>query len=151
MRLCHDGFVLDDRLARFDFERVHGWLSGSYWSPGISRVEVEHGFRRSSFVAGAYAGALQVGCLRVVSDFTRFAYFLDVFVAPEMRRRGLAQSLVRFTLARPDLALVYKWTLATRDAHAVYARLGFESLPEPRRWLALERPRAWLVEASGKP
>jgi hypothetical protein len=37
MRLLHQGIVLDDRLARFDFERVHGWLTTSYWSPGIGR------------------------------------------------------------------------------------------------------------------
>ena len=39
---------LDDRLARFDFGVCHAWLSESYWSPGISRREVELGFDASA-------------------------------------------------------------------------------------------------------
>jgi GNAT superfamily N-acetyltransferase len=144
MRLCHQGSVLDDRLDRFDFARVHGWLSASYWSPGIPQTEVERGFRRSSFVAGAYRGTTQLGCLRLVTDFTRFAYLMDVFVEPNERGRGLGTALVRFALTHPELALVYKWTLATADAHAVYQRLGFHDLSEPGRWMSLERRRAWL-------
>jgi GNAT superfamily N-acetyltransferase len=68
---------------------------------------------------------------------------MDVFVAPEARRRGLGQTLVGFALSHPDLSLVYKWTLATHDAHGVYAHVGFHALPEPQRWMSLERPRAW--------
>ncbi|HTQ08177.1 MAG TPA: GNAT family N-acetyltransferase [Polyangiaceae bacterium] len=145
MRVCHRGFVIDDRVERFDFERVHAWLTASYWSPGILPSEVERGFRRSSFVAGAYSGLLQIGCLRLVTDFTRFAYLMDVVVAPEARGRGLGQALVRFALAHPELSLVYKWTLATADAHAVYERAGFHALAAPERWMSLERPRPWLA------
>jgi GNAT superfamily N-acetyltransferase len=146
MRRCHHGYVLDDDLVRFDFERCHGWLTGSYWSPGITRAEVERAFRRSSFVAGAYRDGAQVGCARLVTDFTRFAYFMDVFVAPERRGQGLGRALVRFALEHPDLALVYKWTLATADAHGVYRGVGFHPLPEPDRWMALGRQRDWIAE-----
>ncbi len=146
MRVLHQGIALDDRLERFDFERVHGWLTTSYWSLGISRNEVERAFRRSSFGAGAYTDGVQVGCLRLVTDFTRFAYLMDVFVAPEARGRGLGRALVRFALTHPDLSLVSKWTLATQDAHGVYAHVGFHALSEPQRWMSLERPRAWMSE-----
>lgn len=145
MRLCHRGFVIADGVQRFDFERCHGWLRESYWSPDITRAEVERGFRRSSFVAGAYHGGTQVGCLRLVTDFTRFAYVMDVFVTPECRGRGLGGALVRFALTHPELSLVYKWTLATADAHAVYRRAGFHELTAPERWMSLERRRAWLA------
>jgi GNAT superfamily N-acetyltransferase len=149
MRLAHRGFVIDDRLDRFDFARCHGWLAQAYWSAGITREEVEHGFRGSSFVAGAYLAGEQVGCLRLVTDFTRFAYFMDVYVAAEQRGRGLGRRLVRFTLEHPRLALVNKWTLATADAHGVYAKEGFVALPEPNRWMALGRRRDWLREPRG--
>jgi GNAT superfamily N-acetyltransferase len=146
MRLAHHDYVLDDDLARFDFERCHRWLSGSYWSPGITRREVERGFRKSSLVAGAYRDGAQVGCLRLVSDFTRFAYLMDVFVESESRGRGLAVALVRFVTSHPELSLVYKWTLATADAHGVYRHAGFHELPAPERWMSLELERAWLPE-----
>lgn len=146
MRLAHRGFVLDDRLERFDFARCHGWLTAAYWSPGITRAEVEHGFRGSSFVAGVYREGEQVGCLRLVTDFTRFAYFMDVYVSAAERGHGLGQRLVRFALEHPRLALVYKWTLATADAHGVYEKVGFLALPEPERWMALARRRDWLRE-----
>jgi len=145
MRLCHAGFVLDDSLDRFDFERCHAWLTQSYWSPGITRAEVERGFRRSSFVTGAYRDGEQVGCLRLVTDFTRFAYFMDVYVSEALRGRGLGRALVRFALEHPELSLVYKWTLATADAHGVYRGVGFHELPEPDRWMALARSRAWTA------
>jgi len=151
MRLCHAGFVLDDRLERFDFSLCHTWLAASYWSPGIPRVEVERGFRRSSLVAGAYVRGAQVGCLRLVSDFTRFAYVMDVFVAERCRGRGVGRALVRFALSHPELSLVYKWTLATADAHDVYRHAGFHDLLGPERWMSLERPRAWLPEAAPSP
>ncbi len=29
--------TLSDDAARLDITRIHGWLAGSYWSPGIAR------------------------------------------------------------------------------------------------------------------
>lgn len=137
-------YELDDSLERFDFERVQGWLTAAYWSPGITRTEVEHGFQHATLVVGAYCESQQVGCLRIVSDRTRFAYLMDVFVAPEARGRGLGRALVRFALAHPSLRLVYQWTLATADAHDVYAALGFTAPEHPERSMVLSRPRDWM-------
>ena len=72
----------------------------------------------------AFKGEEQVGYLRVVSDKTRFAYICDVWVDPAHRRRGLARLLVRYAMEHPDFSTV-AWLLATADAHAVYAGLGF--------------------------
>jgi GNAT superfamily N-acetyltransferase len=98
-------------------------------------------------VAGAYRQGRQAGCLRVVSDRTRFAYLMDVFVDPEFRSQGLGRALVRFAVEHPELAPVYTWLLGTHDAHEVYRPVGFRELPRPERWMLLERPRAWLDSA----
>lgn len=144
MRAPHHDYELDDALQRFDFARCHAWLSGAYWSVGITRADVEHGFRNSSLVVGAYRDGEQLGCLRVISDRTRFAYLSDVFVAPSARGLGLGRAMVRFALDHPELALVYRWLLATDDAHGVYRALGFGELEHPDTWLTLRRQRAWL-------
>ena len=144
MRIFHSDCELDDSPGRFDYTRCHAWLTTAYWSLGISRADVEHGFRHSTLVVGAYHDGEQRGCLRVISDRTRFAYFSDVFVDPAARGRGLGRVMVRFALEHPDLALVYGWMLATDDAHGVYKALGFAELEHPERWLTLRRPRAWL-------
>jgi GNAT superfamily N-acetyltransferase len=144
MQLVQGDHRLDDDLQRFDFERCHAWLTGAYWSPGITRAEVERGFRLSTLVVGAYCGARQDGCLRLVSDLTRFAYVMDVFVDPEQRGRGLGRALMRFALDHPSLELVQRWVLGTNDAHEVYRPLGFSELPDPERWMTLKRQRPWL-------
>jgi len=150
MRLAHQDCVLDDDISRFDFRVCQGWLAGSYWSPGISLREVEVGFRHSTLVVGAYSSAGQVGCLRLASDRTRFAYLMDVFVDPSCRGRGLGRGMVRFAMEHPELALVYQWLLGTHDAHGVYAELGFVPLPNPERFMGRRLKRDWLPELSAE-
>jgi GNAT superfamily N-acetyltransferase len=60
-----------------------------------------------------------------------------VYVLPEHQGRGLAQAMVAALLEHPELQGLRRWLLATRDAHGLYARFGFEPLPEPQRYLQL--------------
>jgi GNAT superfamily N-acetyltransferase len=138
----HAGYTLSDDLARVDFAKVTEWLAATYWSPGIGREEVERGARYSSLVVGAYdASGAQVAYARIASDRTRFGYFMDVFVEPEHRKRGLGRALVRYGMDHPEHRPVYLWLLATHDAHGVYAKLGFGPLTHPERIMALRRER----------
>jgi len=141
MRMHHRECELDDDLGRFDFSVCHRFLTASYWTPGIAAVEVERGFRNSALAVGAYAEGRQVGCLRVVSDRTRFAFLMDVYVDAAWRGRGIGRALVRFALEHLDLALVSRWALVTLDAHEVYGALGFGPLAHPERWMTRETSR----------
>jgi GNAT superfamily N-acetyltransferase len=137
----YDQYELDDDISRLDFARVHGWLTGSYWSPGISRDRVEKAARGSSLVLGAYCDNQQAGYLRVVSDCATFAWICDVWVDEPHRKRGLAKAMLRAALAHPDHQGLRRWVLATRDAHAIYAEAGFKPLPEPQRWMVIRAPQ----------
>ena len=137
-----NGYRLSDDLTRIDFEKVTGWLAATYWVPGIGREEVERAARHSSLVVGAFTDDGEpAGYARVVSDKTRFAYLMDVFVAEYHRRKGLGQALVKFAMAHPEHLSVYQWLLATRDAHPVYGSVGFKPLAHPERWMMNQRER----------
>jgi GNAT superfamily N-acetyltransferase len=136
------GYRLSDDPARIDYKKVSGWLAGTYWVPGIGREEVERAARHSSLVIGAFAGDGELtGFARVVSDKTRFAYLMDVFVSESHRRKGLGRALIRFAMAHPEYLSVYQWLLATRDAHSVYGSVGFKPLAHPGRWMMNQRER----------
>ena len=144
MKLRHHpvtGYTIREGLDAQDFARVHAWLAATYWTPGIARERVEHAARHSALVLGAFVeGGEQVGFTRVVSDKSRFAYLCDVVVDEAHRRRGIAKALVRYALAHPELATVSSWMLATRDAHTVYAPLGFLPVTDP-----VSRPADWML------
>ena len=136
-------YEIDDSMGRVDFSTVQGWMAQAYWSPGIGLEEVIKGAENSTLVVGAYHNGAQAGYMRVVSDKTRFAYLMDVFVDQAHRGKGIGRRMVRFALDHPDFADVYMWTLATNDAHGVYTQLGFTPLPEPERWMILRKPKQW--------
>jgi GNAT superfamily N-acetyltransferase len=88
----------------------------------------------------AYSAHEIVGFARVVTDHATFAWLCDVFVLPAHRGHGISRQLMDAVMARPDLARVRNFMLATRDAHGLYAKYGFTPLAEPARWMAIRRP-----------
>jgi GNAT superfamily N-acetyltransferase len=128
--------------ADMDFATVTEWLGGTYWSPGITRAEVEFGAAHSALVVGGFTPAgEQVSYLRVASDRVRFAYVMDVIVHPSYRSCGVGTQTLRYALSHPDLQLVYQWVLHTDNAQKVYARLGFKMIEGSEHWMILRHPR----------
>ncbi len=128
----HELYEIDDSRERIQFDRVHAWLSEAYWSPGVPRERVEQAARGSAVVVGAYLDGVQVAYARVVSDCTAFAWLADVIVDEEHRGRGVGSAVVAHALRHPDLQGLRQWVLATKDAHEVYRRLGFQPTPPDR-------------------
>jgi GNAT superfamily N-acetyltransferase len=129
--------------ARLDLDRVHGWLRDAYWSPGVRRDIVERAFANSLSVGAYGPDGRQLGVARVVTDQATFAWLCDVYVDHDARGRGIARAMVRALLEDPRLQTLRRWCLGTRDAHGVYAPLGFtavdarvwmEHKPDPARW-----------------
>lgn len=126
-----DGLVFSTDRARLDIDLIHVFLSReSYWVPGIHRELVETAIA-NSLCFGVYEGRRQLGFARVVTDGAGFAYLGDVFVVEAARGRGLGKRLVAFVMEHPQLQRVRRFMLATRDAHALYARYGFAPLASP--------------------
>jgi GNAT superfamily N-acetyltransferase len=127
-------------LRPADRDLVYRFLSkDAYWSQGLPRDVFDTAVANSLCFA-AYAGDDLVGYARVVTDRATFAWLCDVFVLPAHRGKGVSKLLMDAVMARPELARVRNFMLATRDAHGLYAKYGFTPLAEPSRWMAIRRP-----------
>jgi hypothetical protein len=80
-----------------------------------------------------------VGFARVISDHITFAYLLDVFILENFRKRGLSIELLNNIFSHPDLKNVKKWMLATKDAHNLYRKFGFEVIGDSSRVMVYKR------------
>ena len=134
--------LIDDDKTRLDVARVHGWLAGSYWSPGIARETVERAIA-GSHALGAYdEDGAQVGFARAITDHATFAWIADVFVDEGARGRGIGRRMVAWFLGHPDFAGIRRVGLVTADAHGVYEALGFHALLRPERYMERLSPEA---------
>jgi GNAT superfamily N-acetyltransferase len=138
----HHGYTLSDDPARLDLDVIHGFLSQSYWSPGIPRETLARALA-NSLCFGVYLGATQVGFARLVTDRATFAYLADVFVLEPHRGRGLSRALMELVMAHPEAQGLRRWLLATRDAHGLYRKFGFTELAEPARFLTRHDPNVY--------
>jgi GNAT superfamily N-acetyltransferase len=97
----------------------------------------------NSLCLGVYAEGKQVGFARVISDYATYAYIGDLFVLDSFRGSGLGKWLMECIMQHPRLQELRRWSLVTRDAHGLYARLGFEPLKEPQNYMELHRPNVY--------
>jgi ribosomal protein S18 acetylase RimI-like enzyme len=134
-----EGFSVSTDPARLDLDAVHAFLSSSYWAEGIPRDLLARALR-NSLCFGLYEGERQVGLARVITDGATFAYLCDVYVLPEWRGRGLGVWLMEAVMEHPDLQGLRRFSLVTRDAHALYRRFGFEEIANPGSHMEIARP-----------
>lgn len=137
---------MNDLIFRYgfdsiDFNRLTAMLSSAYWTPGIHEEELRRAAENSAVVVSVYDGDEQIGFCRAVSDKTRFAYIMDVFIDERYRRRGIGQRMLRFLLDSPELATIYQCFLLTRYAHGFYKKLGFKDFSRPGDILELPLKR----------
>ena len=130
-----EGYEIRTDLADMDFDRIHPWLStDAYWAMGRSRDNVETAARNSlnfGVFTTADPGGLQVAYARVLTDHANFGWLADVYIDRDHRGRGLGRMLVDAVIEHLEPIGLCRVLLATRDAHEVYARVGFKPLPNP--------------------
>ena len=122
------------------FEKITKMLSNAFWCKGIEINEVIKGAENSALVVGAFIdNKNQIGYARVISDKTRFAYILDVYVDENFRRNGIGQKMINYVLNHEELKDVYQWLLITDDAHGVYSKVGFNPVSHPLNWMEIRK------------
>jgi GNAT superfamily N-acetyltransferase len=123
--------------AEVDRTTVHRWLSEqSYWAKGRSRATQDAAIDSSrNFGIYEVGSGRQVAYARVVTDGATFAWLCDVFVAAEVRGRGIGGALVAGVIEEFEPLALKQMVLATRDAHGLYAKFGFTPLDVPSKWM----------------
>ncbi len=141
MEWSRDDYRITTDIAEFDFHVVHHYLSEiAYWSPGISREQVERAARHS-LAFGLFHRGAQIGYARAITDTVSFAYLADVFILPERQCGGLGIWLMECVMAHPDLQGLRKMLLTTSSAHTLYARFGFVVPADPEKLMEKRTPQ----------
>lgn len=133
-----DEYLISTDPARLDIDVIHRFLTESYWAGGVPREVVKRSIEHS-LPFGLYTENRQIGFARVITDYATFAYLADVFVLDEFRGEGLGKWLIEVVVSHPELAVLRRWMLATRDAHGLYRKSGFTELKQPERWMEKHR------------
>lgn len=137
-----NGFTISTEKQYLDHKVIHQFLSkDSYWAKGTSLESVEKSIKNSSICFGLFEGnpvygnARQVGFVRAVTDFVRFAYIMDVFVLEKYRGKGLSKWMMGVLTEDSDLKDVKKMVLCTQDAHGLYSQFGFKEIDKPEIYM----------------
>ncbi len=140
------GYLISTDKLKLDLDVIHSFLATSYWAENIPRQVVERAIEHS-LCFGVYEGDKQVGFARVVSDYATFAYIADVFILESYRGKGLSKWLMERIMAHPDLQGLRRCLLATRDAHELYRKYGFEGVRNPERFMEISNPDIYKQQA----
>jgi GNAT superfamily N-acetyltransferase len=123
-------------------DRIHQFLSTeAYWSLGIPQSTVEKAISESvCFGLYDHSNQLhtQIGFARVVTDQATFAWICDVYIEEPHRGAGLSKWLMACVMSHLDLLGLRRICLATKDAHKLYEKVGFEVTKTPENWLEIK-------------
>ncbi len=89
---------------------------------------------------------VQVGFARVITDKATYAYLADVFILESHRGLGLSKWLMSVILEHPDLQGLRRMVLATKDAHSLYEKFGFQLVPNPEVLMQIWQPDIYSKE-----
>jgi GNAT superfamily N-acetyltransferase len=134
MEIRKDEFLISTDKDKLDIEVIATFLQSSYWATGRS-MEVINKSIETSLCFGLYDDGRQIGFARFTTDYATFAWLADVFILDEYRGRGLGKWLMETIHSHPDLNTVYIWILATKDAHGLYLKYGYETIVESKRFM----------------
>jgi GNAT superfamily N-acetyltransferase len=123
MEWQHEGYTVSDDPARLDYAAICDLLWGTYWAGKRARELIEKSLAQS-LCFGVYAGPVQIGIARVVTDRATVGYLCDVVISDNHQGKGLGKWLIACILEHPDLQTC-RIDLFTRDAQELYQAFGF--------------------------
>lgn len=117
-------YTLTDDQSHADLDFIHTSLNTTYWAENRPREVVEKSIENSVLLS-LFHKDKQIGFTRIVSDYSTFSWVCDVFIHPDHRGKGLGVWLMECTMNHPAMDVSLQ-LLATRDAHGLYEKFGFQ-------------------------
>ena len=118
--------------SRLDVNSIYQFLTTAYWAKGRSIENVQKTID-NSLCFGVYLENKQIGFARICTDYTVFAYLMDIYILPKHRRKGYSKQLMEAIIKDDNLKNCKVWMLKTRDAHGLYKAFEFTSLQFPEK------------------
>jgi len=137
-----------EQPSETDIDAIHAVLRETYWSPGIPREVVARACANSMCAIARDESGKLIGFARLVTDKATFAWLCDVIVLPGKQGKGVGRALVQLFQRHPELQGLRRWLLGTKDAHGVYAPLGFTPVEAPERLMHIKNPNPYGKPAS---
>lgn len=133
-----NGFLISADNKQLSIETVCRFLAQSHWAKNRKKETIVKSIE-NSLCYGIYKEGKQLGFARVVTDYSTFAYLCDVYIDENHRGLGLSKWLMECVMNHPDLQSLRRFTLATKDAHGLYAKFGFKAFSgeENRRFMSI--------------
>ena len=134
-------FISTDK-SLLEVDRIHAFLSNkAYWCLSIPKTVILSAIN-NSLCFGVFdnhdGNLLQIGFARIVTDKATFAWLCDVYVEETYREQGLATWLMKCVMNHPELQNLRRICLATKDAHGLYQKFGFEVTTTPGNWMEIK-------------
>ncbi len=135
LRWSNGDYSVTTDPACVDVNVAHAFLStDSYWALGRTREQMVRAIEKSTcFSVVDDATGSMFGFARVLTDDVAFGWVADVFVLDGHRGCGVGVFLMQCIVEA--YAHLPRLVLGTRDAHGVYAKVGFEPLSRVERWM----------------
>ncbi len=128
MELSFGEFTISTNKDLISLDRVAELLQNTYWANQRNKETIEKSLTNSICI-GVYLQGKMVGFARVVTDYATMYWLCDVVIDPEYRGNGLGKKLIETITAMDGLKGMIG-ILATRDAHGLYEKYGFQKAPE---------------------
>lgn len=110
-----------------DVDQVMHLLSQTYWANDRTKEVMIKAIKNSECIA-IYLNDIMVAFARIVTDYSTFFWLCDVIVDEEYRGKGLGKILIT-EVQKLDYFQPLLGVLATKDAFALYEKIGFEKEP----------------------
>lgn len=127
-----------------DLDLIFDFIKNSYWGK-LRTYEEQKIALENTLNFGLFQDGKQIAYARVMTDRVFFAYLLDVFVVQEQQGKGYAKILIDNILNDTRLKDIDRWMLATKDAHSLYEKFGFELVKSPEKLMDRMSERAKLI------
>jgi len=142
-KLDQDIFYSTDR-DDMDLDAIFNFIKNSYWG-NLRTFEEQKIAIDYSLNFGLFKEQKQIAYARVMTDRVFFAYLLDVFVVDEEQGKGYSKLLINKILNDDRLKDIDRWMLATKDAHSLYEKFGFEPVKSPEKLMDRLSERAKII------